>query len=100
MTHSLTYSVGPSKQVYSVYCCYYAVKHMMFTIILILSSITSKPYLLLMAFTLFVTLTKDHNNHDNLIFRHRGCSRARYKETINEYGMDKQLDTERGRVGL
>lgn len=68
--------------------------------ILILTSIGSKPYLLRMAFTLFVTPTKDQNNHDNLIFRRRGCSRARYKETINEYGRDKQLDTERGRVGL
>lgn len=61
--------------------------------ILILSSIGSKAHLLLMAFTLFVTLTKDHNNHDNLIFRRRGCSRARYKKTINECSRDKRGST-------
>lgn len=68
--------------------------------ILSLSSIGTKPYLFSMAFTLFVTPTKDNNNHDNLIFKRRGCSRARYKETINEYGRDKQWDTERGRLGV
>lgn len=52
--------------------------------ILILFSIGSKPYLHPMAFTLFVIPTKDHNNHDNLIYKRSGCRRARYKETINE----------------
>lgn len=52
-----------------------------------------------MLFTPFVTFIKDDNNHDNLIFKHRGCSRARYKETIDECGWDKQLDAEWGEVG-
>lgn len=47
-------------------------------------------------FTPFVIFIKDDNNHDNLIFKHRGCSRARYKETINKCGWDKQLDAEWG----
>lgn len=48
-----------------------------------------------MAFTLFVIPTKDHNNHennnhDNLIYKRRSCSRAKHKGTINECGGAKQ----------
>lgn len=58
--------------------------------IVVLPCVASILYLLPLGFTLFVTPTKDHNNHDNLIFRRGGYSRARYKETIREDGRDKQ----------
>ena len=50
-----------------------------------------------MAFTLFVIPTRDHSNHDNLIYRRRGCSRARYKETMSMAGTNSGIQRGGGR---
>ena len=87
--------VPPNSRTLYNYCDTQDVYH-----IEVLPCVASILHLLPLGFTLFVTPTKDHNNHDNLIFRRGGYSRARYKETIREDGRDKQWKAGRGRQGV